>query len=53
MVYVAKICNLGGVCAHTALAYCKKRKTPKTKFRLWFTQTFCVITNRHRINGYW
>lgn len=27
--FVAKICNLCGVCAHTALAYCKKRKHQK------------------------
>jgi len=42
-VYVAKICNLCGVCAHTALTYCKKEKHQKPNSDYGLHKHFAVL----------
>lgn len=43
MVYVAKICNLGRVCAHTALAYCKREKHQKPNSDYGLHKHFAIL----------
>lgn len=41
--YVAKICNLCGVCTHTALAYCKREKHQKQNSDNGLHKHFAVL----------
>lgn len=51
--YVAKICNLCGVCAHTALAYCKREKHQKPNSDYGLHKHSAVLPITIVFNGSW